>query len=131
MKKIFENKKLLFGLLGVLVAIVIIIVVIILTLGSKRYTISFNTDGGNSLESITAKEKETITFVVKSGTNNKIFGSISTKQIYEELNKLGYSSIDKRKIFIDHPITSLGTHIVKIELFKDILANVKVKVISK
>ena len=76
-------------------------------------------------------EKETITFVVKSGTNNKIFGSISTKQIYEELNKLGYSSIDKRKIFIDRPITSLGTHIVKIELFKDILANVKVKVISK
>ena len=76
-------------------------------------------------------EKETITFVVKSGTNNKIFGSISTKQIIDELNKLGYSSIDKRKIFIDHPITSLGTHIVKIELFKDILANIKVKVISK
>ena len=69
MKKIFENKKLLFGLLGVLVAIVIIIVVIILTLGSKRYTISFNTDGGNSLESITAKEKETITLpiAVKEG----------------------------------------------------------------
>lgn len=68
MKKIFENKKLLFGLLGVLVAIVIIIV-IILTLGSKRYTISFNTDGGNSLESITAKEKETITLpiAVKEG----------------------------------------------------------------
>lgn len=69
MKKIFENKKLLFGLLGVLVAIVIIIVVIILTLGSKRYIISFNTDGGNSLESITAKEKETITLpiAVKEG----------------------------------------------------------------
>lgn len=69
MKKIFENKKLLFGLLGALVAIAIIIVVIILTLGSKRYTISFNTDGGNSLESITAKEKETITLpiAVKEG----------------------------------------------------------------
>ena len=36
MKKIFENKKLLFGLLGALVAIAIIIVVIILTLGSKK-----------------------------------------------------------------------------------------------
>ena len=68
MKKIFENKKLLFGLLGALVAIAIIIV-IILTLGSKKYTISFNTDGGNSLESITAKEKETITLpiAVKEG----------------------------------------------------------------
>ena len=69
MKKILENKKLLFGLLGALVAIAIIIVVIILTLGSKKYTISFNTDGGNSLESITAKEKETITLpiAVKEG----------------------------------------------------------------
>ena len=69
MKKIFENKKLLFGLLGALVVIAIIIVVIILTLGSKKYTISFNTDGGNSLESITAKEKETITLpiAVKEG----------------------------------------------------------------
>ena len=69
MKKIFENKKLLFGLLGALVAIVIIIAVIVLTLGSKRYTILFNTDGGNSLESITAKEKEIITLpiAVKEG----------------------------------------------------------------
>ena len=69
MKKILENKKLLFGLLGALVAIAIIIVAIILTLGSKKYTISFNTDGGNSLESITAKEKETITLpiAVKEG----------------------------------------------------------------
>lgn len=76
-------------------------------------------------------EKEIITFIVKSGTNNKIFGSISTKQIIDELNKLGYSNIDKRKIFIDNPITSLGIHIIKIELFKDVIANIKIKVISK
>lgn len=76
-------------------------------------------------------EKEIITFIVKSGTNNKIFGSISTKQIIDELNKLGYSNIDKRKIFIDNPITSLGRHIIKIELFKDVIANIKIKVISK
>ena len=76
-------------------------------------------------------EKLNLKFKVKTGKDGKVFGNVSSKQIYEELNKLGYSSIDKRKIFIDHPITSLGTHIVKIELFKDILANVKVKVISK
>lgn len=75
-------------------------------------------------------EKETITFKVKSGSNDKIFGSISSKQIYEELNKLGYN-IDKRKIFINNPITSLGIHIIKIELFKDVIANVNIKIISK
>lgn len=69
MKKILENKKLLFGLLGTLAVIAIIIVAILLTLGNKKYTISFDTDGGNSLESITAKEKETITLpiAVKEG----------------------------------------------------------------
>lgn len=69
MKKILENKKLLFGILGTLAVIAIIIVAIFLTLGNKKYTISFDTDGGNSLESITAKEKETITLpiAVKEG----------------------------------------------------------------
>ena len=69
MKKILENKKLLFGLLGTLAVIAIIIVAILLTLGNKKYTISFDTDGGNSLESITAKEKETVTLpiAVKEG----------------------------------------------------------------
>ena len=69
MKKILENKKLLFGILGTLAVIAIIIVAILLTLGNKKYTISFDTDGGNSLESITAKENETITLpiAVKEG----------------------------------------------------------------
>lgn len=69
MKKILENKKLLFGILGTLAVITIIIVAILLTLGNKKYTISFDTDGGNSLESITAKEKETVTLpiAVKEG----------------------------------------------------------------
>ena len=69
MKKILENKKLLFGILGTLAVIVITIVAILLTLGNKKYTISFDTDGGNSLESITAKEKETVTLpiAVKEG----------------------------------------------------------------
>lgn len=58
-----------FGILGTLAVIAIIIVAILLTLGNKKYTISFDTDGGNSLESITAKEKETITLpiAVKEG----------------------------------------------------------------
>lgn len=58
-----------FGILGTLAVIAIIIVAILLTLGNKKYTISFDTDGGNSLESITAKEKETVTLpiAVKEG----------------------------------------------------------------
>lgn len=96
---------------------------------NEKKLFELNTKNANIIKE--KLEKEEVTFIVKSGTNNKIFGSISTKQIIDELNKLGYSNIDKRKIFIDNPITSLGIHIVKIELFKDVIANIKIKVISK
>lgn len=96
---------------------------------NEKELFELNTKNANIIKE--KLEKEEVTFIVKSGTNNKIFGSISTKQIIDELNKLGYSNIDKRKIFIDNPITSLGIHIIKIELFKDVIANIKIKVISK
>lgn len=60
-----------------------------------------------------------IEFRVKTGLNDKVFGSISTKQISEELNKLGYD-IDKKKITINNEINSLGTHKVKINLHKEV-----------
>src|SRR5574344_1854611 len=46
-------------------------------------------------------EKETLTFKVKTGDKDKVFGSISSKQISEELKKNGYE-IDKKKIAIDN-----------------------------
>lgn len=68
MKKILENKKIVFGILGTLIVIAIV-VGIILILGNKKYTITFNTDGGNDIASITIKEKESITLpiAVKEG----------------------------------------------------------------
>ena len=63
MKKILENKKIVFGILGTLIVIAIV-VGIILILGNKKYTITFNTDGGNDIASITIKEKESITLPI-------------------------------------------------------------------
>lgn len=74
--------------------------------------------------------KETLTFKVKTGKDGRVFGQISTKQIKEELDKLGYK-IDKKTIYLDHPIDTLGTHIVSIQLHKQVTAEVKVKVIEK
>lgn len=70
--------------------------------------------------------KEKIIFKVKTGKEDKVFGSISTKQIKEELDKLGYD-IDKKKIIIDTPISSLGTHIVKVELHKEVISDLEIK----
>ena len=68
-------------------------------------------------------EKITINFKVKS-KDGKMFGSISTKQIKEELSKLGYN-IDKKQIE-SITINTLGMHIVKITLYKDIKGDLKV-----
>ena len=74
-------------------------------------------------------EKEIINLKVKVGKEDKIFGSVSTKQIVNELKKLNYN-IDKNKIKIDYPLSSLGSHIVKIELHKKVIANLKVNLVK-
>lgn len=70
-------------------------------------------------------EKESITFKVKTGEQDRVFGSISPKQIKESLDKKGYK-IDRRQIKIENNIQSLGYHEVEIELYKDIKAKIKI-----
>lgn len=67
-----------------------------------------------------------ISFRVKTGSGDKVFGSISPKQIKDELEKLGYK-IDKKQIELDHPISSLGFHDVKINLYKEVFVKIKVQ----
>ena len=61
-----------------------------------------------------------------NGNVDRMFGSISSKQIKEELDKLGYK-IDKKQISSES-INSFGFHNVKINLYKDIEATIKVSV---
>ena len=63
-------------------------------------------------------EKETYKFKVKTGTSDKVFGSVSIKQIKEKLD--GKYDISKNQIMLDSPLTSLGYHKVCINLYKDI-----------
>lgn len=74
-------------------------------------------------------EKEKVEFKVKTGKDDKVFGSISPKQIKEELDKRGYK-IDKKQIEKENSITSLGYHDVKINLYGDIYATIKIHVVK-
>ncbi len=64
-------------------------------------------------------EKKKISFTVKSGKDGKIFGTISSKQISDELKKMGYD-IDKKCIEMDHTIDTLGTHKVSLKAHKKV-----------
>lgn len=69
-------------------------------------------------------EKDTLEFLVKTGNDGKVFGSISSKQISEELKKKGYT-IDKKLINREN-LNTLGTHIVTINLHKKVVAHLNV-----
>ncbi|MCI5879862.1 MAG: 50S ribosomal protein L9 [Bacillales bacterium] len=71
-------------------------------------------------------EKITLSFPVKTGEQDRVFGSISVKQIISELKNKGFD-IDKKSIKIISPINSLGFHNVEIELYKDVVATLKVE----
>ena len=75
-------------------------------------------------------EKINITFKVKTGKDGKVFGSISSKQISEELNKKGFN-IDKKKIIIKDQVNTLGTTIVKLQLHPKVNADLKVNLVKE
>lgn len=70
-------------------------------------------------------ENVVVKFKVKTGKDGRMFGTISSKQIADELKKMGYD-IDKKKITCDHSLDSLGTHIVKVNLHKKVVCDLKV-----
>lgn len=74
-------------------------------------------------------DKVILEFKVKIGTGDKVFGSISIKQIKEALAKKGYT-IAKNQIEIISQISSLGFHNVKINLYPGVVANIKVHLIK-
>ncbi len=75
-------------------------------------------------------EGEKIVFEVSSGKEGKVFGSISSKQICERLEKLGYN-VDKKMIMINEPLSSLGNFNVDIMLHKKVIAKINVELIKK
>lgn len=73
--------------------------------------------------------KEKIEFKVKTGKMDKVFGNISSKQIAEYLNKLGYK-VDKKQIHVNFPLDTLGRHMVEIELHKKVKFNIGVNLVK-
>lgn len=71
-------------------------------------------------------EEMTLEFSLKSGKDGKTFGSVSTKQIVEQLREKYDIKIDKRKFIDAHPIGALGYTKLKVDLYKGIIATITV-----
>ena len=79
-----------------------------------------------------AKKLKDVTVVVKTkiGENGKTFGSISGKEIAEELSSMGYD-VDKKKIELESPIKAVGEYLVPVRLYKGVVGKINVKVVSE
>lgn len=68
---------------------------------------------------------------VKSGENGKVFGSVTSKEIGENLEKQYNIKVDKKKIDLKEPIKNLGMFNIEIKLYDGVLAKLKVNVIGE
>lgn len=86
----------------------------------------------NKEEALKTKEKlETLELDFKVKANNgRVSGSVSTKEICEELKKKGIE-IDKRRIIDNAPVTTLGFSHVKVELYKGVIGTIRVKLVEE
>ena len=73
-------------------------------------------------------EKLTVELKAKSGKDGRLFGSITSKQIAEELNKANKIKIDKRKIELNDAIRTLGYTKVPVKLHTEVTATLNVHV---
>tara|TARA_Y100000996_G_scaffold415187_1_gene408636 strand:- start:6428 stop:6877 length:450 start_codon:yes stop_codon:yes gene_type:complete len=71
-----------------------------------------------------------LSFSLKSGEDDKLFGSVTTQMISSELDSKGFS-IDKKYISLEEPIKTLGNYFAKIDFGSSIEARIKLKVISE
>ncbi len=67
---------------------------------------------------------------VKTGENGKIFGSITSKEIADNLREQYKMEIDKKKIDLKEPIKMTGSFTVSVRLYEGVIGNLKVQIVT-
>lgn len=67
---------------------------------------------------------------VKTGADGKMFGSVTSGTIADELKHQCDVALDKRKIHLEHPIRTIGEHEVELRLHANVISTLKVKIES-
>ncbi len=80
-------------------------------------------------KTLAEKLKElSVTIKAKAGDNGKLFGSVTSKEVTEELLKQHHIKLDKKKLNLPDGIKSLGTTNVEVKLHPDVKGEIKVVV---
>jgi large subunit ribosomal protein L9 len=71
-----------------------------------------------------------LTIPGKAGEEGKLFGSVTAQDVADALGREGHA-VDRRRIELEHPIKSLGEHLVKVRLHPEVHAEVRVSVVAE
>jgi large subunit ribosomal protein L9 len=71
-----------------------------------------------------------LSFKRKVGEQDKLFGSVTSKDIHEQLVASGYE-IERKQIHLPEPLKELGTHAVEVKLHPEVVAKIKVTVAAE
>jgi len=71
-----------------------------------------------------------LTFEVQTGKDDKLFGSVTSMDIAEQLAVKGIE-VDRRKIQLPNPLKELGTYTVPIKLHREVVAKITVTVVKQ
>lgn len=71
-----------------------------------------------------------LTFPVQTGKEDKLFGSVTTKDLEAGLSAEGFD-VDRRKIQLANPLKELGAFTVGVKLHRDIVANISVCLVKQ
>ena len=71
-----------------------------------------------------------ITIHQKAGEDDQLFGSVTSQDLQEALDKQGYK-IERKKIVLDHPIKKLGEYRVVVKLHKEVSIEIPVHVLKE
>jgi large subunit ribosomal protein L9 len=74
--------------------------------------------------------KTRLRVVSKAGEDGKLFGSVTAQHLADELTKAVGQPIDRKRIHLEEPIRSLGTHEVEVHVPPDLDAKVTVEVVE-
>jgi large subunit ribosomal protein L9 len=79
------------------------------------------------------KKMEELNIVIysKAGEGGRLFGSITSKDIAEQVKKQYNIEVDKRKITLDEPIRVLGSRFVEIKIHQKVVTKIRVDVKEK
>ena len=75
--------------------------------------------------------KSVITIEARTGEDERLFGSVTAANIAEAIDRARGVRVDRRRIRLEEPIRSLGTHQVPVQVHGDVEASVKVIVVPK